>query len=363
MNKRDEKELLKKFLFSSIFLSLSLIAACGGGSSGTTPQTEPSQNLQGTYTGAATAGDFAIFTVSGTTLSYSLKGAIFGQIKDSIDIEPMFAEAGPYTHFWKSTSGNVAIFLSGNIGLAYVQNAKDTQDAIVVGLKDVSNINNIIGKTFVYVDLRTNGVDGCEIKINGTINDTSGTFDYTCLSGHSGTGCWKLNSQSNILTATVNPPKDANGNPDCVNWDGSNPTEYVIAKPGNNRAGFVVDHTDGSGVGIGLERKAYSTELNRDKVYTFETLSIDSSGKICPAIVTISFDGVDWKYEWKSTYCNETARGTLSLDNVCPNTTYNGVICATDNKGNQYNVMFDPVDGYYIAISTDGTYIEIGALK
>ncbi len=360
MNRRGLSKIL---LFSSIFLSLGLMIACGGGSSGTTPQTEPSQDLQGTYTGAATAGDFAIFTVSGTTLSYSLKGTIFGQIKNSIDIEPMFAGTGPHTHFWKSKNGNVEIFLSSNIGLAYVQNAKDTQDAIVVGLKDISNINNIIGKTFVYVDLRTNGVDGCEIKINGTINNTSGTFDYTCLSGLSGTGCWKLDSQSNILTATVNPPKDINGNPDCVNWDGSNPTEYVIAKPGNNRAGFVVDHTDGSGVGIGLEKKAYSAELDQNKTYTFEIIGIDSSGNICPATVTISFDGSSWKYEWKSTYCNEITSGTLSLDKVCPNTTYNGVICATDNKGNQYNVMFDPVDGYYIAISTDGTYIEIGALK
>lgn len=349
----------KGLLLSSIFLSVGLMAACGGGGGGTTTQIEPSQDLQGTYTGAATKGDFATFTVSGTTLSYTLEGGIFGKKSGSINIEPLAEGAGPDTHFWKSEDGTAKIFLSGNIGLAYVSNIDGTRDAIIIGLKDVENIANIIGKTFVYVDLRTNGVDVCEIKIYGTSNDTSGTFDYTCLVGGSGTGCWNLDSQRNRLAVTTNL-LDPNS---CANWDGSNPTAYVVAKPGNNRAGFIVDYTDGSGVGIGLEKKSYSTELDENKTYTFETLS--TNGEICPATVTVSFnrDISAWRYTWSSPGCNFESAGTLYIDQTCNNTPYDGIICAQNDRGTQYYVMFDPIDGYYMAINTEGNYVEIGALK
>jgi hypothetical protein len=356
------KNWAKTLILSSIICSIGFIASCGGGGGGGSVSTQATvpQDSQGTYTGAATAGDFARFSVNGTTLYYTVTGPIFGELNGSVEMEPMFGNLD--THFWKSKGGDVKAFFSRNIGLAYVETS-DGREAIITGLRKVTDINTIIGKTFVYVDLRNSGIDGCEITINGSSNDTYGNFTYECLSGTSGAGCWKLDISNNRLLATTEPTQDANGNPDCANWDGSNPTEYVVAKPGNNRAGFVVDHTDGSGVGIGLEKKAYSTELDPNKTYTFEILGIYPD-EICPGTVTVYFNGTEWVYEWQSDYCNETSNGTLALDNICPGTAYEGVICATNNvSGNQYNVLFDPVDGYYIAVSTDGENIEIGALK
>ena len=362
---------MKKFTLLSSITSLSLLVACGGGGDSTTSNivTEPYKNFQGTYVGAAKGGDFATYTVNGTVVSYKLNGPIFGQKSGSFEIEPMVQGASSNTHFWKSKDGNVYMFLSRNLGLAYIPNASPNGDnAIVVGLREVGDISQIIGKTFVYVDITTNGVDGCEVAIN-----SDNTFTFNCLSGSSGSGCWKLDQNNNRLLATTAQSTN------CSIWDGSNPEYYVVAKPptNNGRAGFILDHTDGSGIGIGLEKKQYNldTVLQGGQVQ-FETLDwtvdpITGNVVFCQATVTVYKDQNtgQWKYSWKSSApCNFSGEGVLEqncyYDSNNNSYAYNGVLCAYNQTlGNYYNVMVDIQEGYYIAVKSDGSDFEIGALK
>jgi hypothetical protein len=362
-------------------LAIAALFSCGGGGGGggstATISVQPSTDYQGTYTGAASAGDFAVYDVQGNRLSYQVKGPIFGQISGNLTLQPLAIDANSTTHFWKaSVNGtNVYVFLSKNLGLAYIPDLEtadgSTVNATILGLRNATNIQNIIGKSFVYVDIRTNtgiSYDGCVVNINGNSTSEVGNFTYECLNSGSGQGCWKLDLQNNRLIAV-----ETTNTTDCTNQDYNNPDFYVVAKPGSSRAGFILDHADGSGIGVGLEQKSYTTDLDTTKIYVFETLDWDDNDNPIEATVKVYYNNTSgqWQYTWQSSQYNSS--GKLYLDTYCDeygNTNpMEGVICAyNENSGNYWDVMLDPVDGYYIAICVSGNCgvddnIEVGALK
>jgi hypothetical protein len=354
------------------------IISCGGGGGSVSASVEPSKDYQGTYKGAASQGDFAIFRVNGTQLSYIVNGTVFNKdgepLTDNLTLKPLAVDAGPETHFWKGEKNGTVkayIFLANNMGMAYVPNVQtssgETVNATVVGLRNVTNATTIIGKTFVYADIdsKNEEVDGCEITIN-----ENGTISYECLNSCSGTGCWKQDpNDSSRLLATDEVT-------DCANWDGSNPKYYIVAKPGTSRAGFVLDKTDGSGIGIGLEKKSYTdifNDNNKNKKLIFEGL--DGDVKATTVVYYNSTSG-QWEYEGHSQdkYGTYTWHGILYPDRYCDaagNTySYPGVICAhltyrnypKEDEPDWCNVFFDTTDGYYIAVGADNPqYLEIGA--
>ncbi len=66
-----------KVLAASVALVMGLsLSGCGGGGSSSSSSTSSSSSgsSSSTYTGAATQGDIATFTVTGNTLTYNLKG-------------------------------------------------------------------------------------------------------------------------------------------------------------------------------------------------------------------------------------------------------------------------------------------------
>lgn len=372
------------FAFCGALAISALLASCGGGGGGSSEGSSnqnvtPSASYTGTYTGAASVGDFATYTVNGNTISYQIKGYHFSNGKTgSFKIVPAFNNSNGNTHYWKSEDENVAVFLSENIGMAFV---KDNNSYFpVIGLREVSNIQSIIGKTFVYIDISNNyGLNGCEVTINN-----NNTFSLSCLNGTQTNGCWYIDTNNNKMIVTDDNAVVSNG---CSNWDGSisgNLANYynIVAKPSSNgRAGFVVDHMDGTGIGIGIEKIAYNDltqEVGTDTL-EFETLGVYQT-EACYATVSVyNCTQNQCEYKWTPHVCIDLSRnepnpsqeetGTLErncyYDNSGSKVSYDGVLCAQNSNGGQYNVMFDKQSKMYIAIRTiqGNTAIEIGAVK
>jgi hypothetical protein len=267
------------------------------------------------------------------------------------------------------------------MGMAYVPNVETgsgkTVNATVVGLRNVTNATTIIGTTFAYVDIDSENdeVDACEITIN-----ENGTITYECQNSGNGTGCWKQDpNDSSRLLATDD---------DCSNWDGSDPKFYIVAKPGDSRAVFVLDKVDGKGIGIGLEEKSYTdifNDNNKNKKLIFE--SLDEDVKATATVYYNSTSG-QWEYEGHSQdkYGTYTWHGILYPDRYCDaagNTySYPGVICAHEdyekdcyyqggceeyNPNHWWVAFYDIKDGYSIAVrvdnnnSNDEVALDIGA--
>lgn len=358
---------MKKFKLLPFILTSVVLIACGGDGDSQTPSTQPSTNYQGTYLGAAKVGDMAEFTVNGTKLSYKVEGSVFGSKTGSFDIKPLAIGASSNTHFWKSTDNNIHLFLAENLGFAYISNVDPNgKDSIVIGLREIGDINSIIGKEFIYIDITTFGVASCSVIIK---NDK--TYNYECSSGDRGDGCWKTDSSNKRLLA-----KDTINTINCSSWDGSGPDYYITAKSINaGRAGFILDHVDGTGVGIGLEKKIYdlNSEIPADSIQ-FETLdwTMDNNGNLVFCTTTVDIQknqSGNWTYTWKSGEpCNYTAEGIIQencyYDNNGTEYQRDGILCASDTTtGTKYNIMIDREGGYYIAIPANGNDIELGAIK
>ena len=261
------------------FIGLLSLAGCGGG--GSDPDSSESGGT--TYSGAASVGDMAEFTVNGSTLSYNLSGAHFGSTSGSLAIQPVNGTSG----FYQSSVGSqtIGMMLAGNFGIAIVPNVPDlmnpntTVNAFVTGLKNAtSNEADVLGKTFLYVTYQT-APAAYVLKLNtdnsfiaqpvpdyltdlnnaGTLNGDPGTTNVM-------TGCWRASSNGNYLNAVTsndtNIASAVSGN-SCGQFDfvtagydpSSTSSDYYrfMIKPGTNRAGLVVDMADGSGFGLGLE--------------------------------------------------------------------------------------------------------------
>jgi hypothetical protein len=341
---------MNKIRYAALIVVSSLaIVACGGGESDPTRQ----------FSGAASVGDFASFTVNGQTLSYQVDGAVFGSQSGTVNLQPMFGTS-LNTHFWDIQPGNGALFLGSNIAMAYFPSI-NSQSAVVVGLEQSGNLTSVVGKTFIYVDLPQNGpAVGCEVTIN-----SDQTAVYNCLDGSSGTLCWQTDTANNRLKI------GSTGN-NCSTWSGSNPTYYLIARPAANaRASFVLDHVDGSGIGVGTERRTYyDTDFSSPTTYEF--LRITSSGA-CRYEVLVEDDSdpnnslVNYSYDDTNMTggCNDGyATGRLELNTYSDGSgsivAYNGAI-ATVTGG--LNIFLEPNGGYAIVLDPVTGSFDIGAVR
>ncbi len=286
-------------------LGIGLLAGCGGGN----PDTDESDIT--TYTGAASVGDMAQFTVSGNALNYSLSGVRFGTASGNLSI----AQIGGLTDFYQATGGSqvLGMMLSDNLGIAILPNVPDLQNplntvnAFVTGLANASNVEaDIKGKDFLYVSYRT-GPDAFVLRINSDnsfkaqrvtdyVNDLN-TAPNSTLNGDLGTtnvetGCWRASAYGTYLNA-VSSSVDLNiatavNNGSCANFDfvaagyDSNPTSTLITsgyyrfmiKLGVSRTGLVVDYADGSGFGVGLETTLESPSAVTATPATDQTYSV-----------------------------------------------------------------------------------------
>ena len=340
---------MNKIRYAALVVVSSLaIVACGGGGS------DPVQE----FSGAASVGDFASFTVNGQTLSYQIDGAVFGSQSGTVNLQPLFGSS-LNTHFWSTQPGNGALFLGSNIAMAYFPSINN-QSAVVIGLEQSGNLASVVGRTFVYVDLPQNAAAvGCEVTIN-----SNQTATYSCLDQSSGALCWQTDTANNRLKI------GSTGN-NCSSWSGSNPIYYLVARPeANARASFVLDHVDGSGIGVGTERRTYY-DADFAAPTTFEFLRITSSGP-CRYEVTVQDDGdssnslVNYSYDDSMAGgCNEgSATGQLELNTYTAGSgslvAYNGAITTTTGDS---NIFLEPNGGYAIVLDTVTGDFDIGAVQ
>jgi len=342
---------LSTMLLSGLTTTL-LLTGCGGGGGGSTTTTTTT-STKATYTGAATAGDFANYSVEsdGTNfkIKYSVKGKVFGDKSGEIDVQNMYENV-----FFKDAY-NDYYFISGSLGMAKVK--FDTATAYVVGLNipqtaiTADVLSNVVNKTYNIADLDSDtGAFSLKLlDVNTTdVNSLSGTWTLHEVTGDI-SGTWKVNNNY-IEFYNSNNELEAN----------------VVLKPGESRSGIIIDKVDG-GFAIGLEAKPITeTEIGTSTFYYFDqTSSYSCFGKV-------DVNGVNFTYS--DTWCEDGARdidvsGTLKLNpQIDPdndpstdnNVTLNGL--AKVDGANIY-IFYDAKDGYYIKINLDQYEFSLGSNK
>jgi hypothetical protein len=314
------------------------LTGCGNNNDGNTPEPQST-----TYQGAATVGDYANFSVSGNTVTYSSTGTVFGSQNGTMNISQIH---GP---FYEDSGSNTHLFLSDNIGIAKVP--MGSSSGYIVGLQQPSaaSASLIAGKTYLYIHINSNGVPtGHKIDINA-----NGTYSADSISGSTETGCWKVwNSLFLVAKASTN---------DCSSVTDTSADYRIVIKPGTNRNGIVVDYVNGSGFGIGLEQKALVAADVASGVYKSYYYNT-ANGSEGFGETTLTNGNFVWKdCDTSSGICTQTTSGTLAINQLCDGTPVQGVACATDANGDTFNVMLSPDDGYYFAIGDGNYHVELGS--
>ena len=305
-----------------------MLAGCGGGVSNNTVS-------ESTYTGAASAGDLAIFSFDGENLTYNVSGPIFGSKNGSLSLSPEIPG------FLYTDKYNNHYFFSKNLGVAEIE-LDNGKTAFVVGLKDVANptaenLAGTSGKRYLYIEVDTNGT--IEGRILNIKPDKTWSID-----GGSKNGTWEV--KGNYVAA-----KDENGTI----------VANVIVKPGKSRSGIIVDLADGTGFGIGLEQKALT---NSDLTGTYKTYYYDpQSGVKCFGTLEVSENSTTYQETWCSDNSTKTLNLTITANQLCNGTNVDGVACADDGNGTKFNMFIDPVEGYFIAINPDTGEGVIGSAQ
>lgn len=336
---------LQDLLVGSVVVATLFLYGCGGGTSGDNGVEMPSQ---GTFDGVASKGDYAKFSILGTTLTYNLSGAHFGGESGKLELNNLFGG------FWHSSSPEAYIFTAGNLGVAMVPNLKNGQDAFVVGLQTVGtpDPNKFADKTYVYTEILNDGSDptGFSLRIN---KDKTFSIDEDKQKG-----CWKVidnHIAGKISAGTCDPETITDSNADVK----------AVIKPGNSRNGLVVDYTDGSGFGLGLEQK----ELKASEISgTYYSYWVDSDGDDGFAKAVIDGTNYTWIDCDNNGNCSTVdARGTLQLNKTCDGVSMKGVACGVDtageNTGSKHNIYVDPEEGYYMEVEENGHSVSIGSNK
>ncbi len=425
------------FVLAVTGLLLIMLNGCGSSSStlpGNTNNSGGSGNATTAYSGAASAGDMAQFTISGSTLNYTLTGAHFGAQSGSMSLSPVSGTTG--FHYATVGSRTIGLMLSGNLGIAIVPNVPDVQNgsttvnAFVTGLANASNNEaDAKGKTFLYVSYQAapmayvlklytdNHFAGQ--KVTDYLSDLANAAGNT-LNGEPGTtnrleGCWRASTNGTYLNAVTSSDPAINtaiatGN--CPAFDfvsagydtspastSSNYYRFMI-KPGNSRAGLVVDMADGSGFGIGLETALESpapvpiapgSDLTYSAFAAPNVTSIDlaslfnTSTGASPFVQvvlhaasanTVELTDFTCNYSNSPIACNASgSTRTLNIlyDTVCYQTgtgiaseTLPGMNCAFNNTSPSnstqvYNAFIDGQDGYFLAASLNAPEFVMGS--
>ncbi|WP_456381886.1 hypothetical protein [Persephonella sp.] len=338
-----------------ISVSAALISCSGGGSSSITPSTA----LQGTYSGVALVGDYGSYTVSGNSVSYRITGAVYGDMTGNMVIVPAYV-TDSNTHYWKTTDGQTMMFLSESMGMMHSKNIGGGVTMVCMKEKNPLDVTQVAGKTYNYFKVSGGSMDLCSVTIN-----TDNTFDYSCISGVTGNGCWLPDTEHPRLKGL-----DTTGQTyDCATWDGLSPDYYFrIMQPDSGRMGIMIDFTDGTGYGMGMEQRSYDFNTDVGTRVKFETMGVDGSGNMYSGSMDMTYDSGTGDCTFEMTVGNTSMSGTVESDcffdaSGIKQTGTTGVACALDADGNMYNIMMDKSSGMYMAIKNDGSYVEIGAIK
>ncbi len=336
------KKQISSLLFGSIIVVGGLfVYGCGGGGSAT-PTNTPTQ---GSFEGAVAKGDYAKFSIYGNKLTYNISGIHFGGENGTLDLDNVFG------NFWKSTSPEVYIFTSGNLGISVIPELKDGKDAFIVGLKttEAPDANKFAGKTYVYAEIKNDGAapTGRILTVNA---DKTFFVDQNAIGMR---GCWKVidNHVAAKITEDACDPSPVTEN---------NADFNAIVKPGDRRNGLIIDYIDGTGFGLGLEQKALAAA---DITGTYYSYWYDGQDEGFGKVIA----NADFSYTWHdcdaSGNCTEESTGVLQVNQLCDGTAVAGAACAEDADGSKSLVFIDSEDGYYIAVDDHGNSINIGSNK
>jgi len=343
---------MKKLGLAVSGIALALLTGCGGGggsSSNSTP------TVKASFSGAATAGDFATYSVvsdgSQLKLKYHVTGNAFGDETGEI---PLYNK---YKNVFFTDGDDDYYFLSGSLGMAKVK--FDTANAFVVGLNlpqkpiTVDELSKIVNKTYNIADLYPdNGTFSLELlDINSSdVNTLSGTWTLHKSDGNV-SGTWKVN------------------NTYLEFYDSNNSlVDNVVLKPGVSRNGIIIDKVNG-GFAIGLEAKPITAaDIGSSRFYYYdETDTYSCFGEV-------DVNGTDFNYT--DTWCDDNepdinVSGTLELnpqydpDNnpaTDNNITLYGMAKVTID-GNDCYIFYDAKDGYYIKLNTNNYELSLGSNK
>jgi len=312
-----------------------VLAGCGGGGGGGSVSNSSNSGgssnntvSKSTYTGAASKGDLAVFSFDGKNLTYEISGPVFGNKSGTLTLE----KVAPNSPVYRNPEGDVYTFFAGKLGVAEVD-FDNNQVAYVVGLKDVKapDMQELAGKDLVYFEALNDGTTSIkELKLG------NGTWELYDLNGNEiSNGTFEI--KNNYLVAKEDNKTIAN----------------VIIEPGS-RVAFVVDYADGSGFGIGLERKKLTSE---DVVGTYLNHYYNDENDIeCVGKLTIQEENGKITYNYDETWCSdgqpEDDKGVILLNQLCDGTPFDGIACGkSDITGDESEIFIDAQDGYYITKS------------
>lgn len=376
---------------SSLYLRMALLGGLGIGVLAGCDSGDPAPE-ETRYSGAASVGDMAQFTVSGNTLNYNVSGVRFGNASGSLTTTPISGTTGFYES--SVSSQPFGLMLSGNLGVAILPDVPDltnppnTVNAFVTGLSNASsNEADIQGKTFLYVTYRT-GPSAYVLRTNADnsyqaqrvidyINDLSAAPGGT-LSGNLGstnveTGCWRASTFGTYLNA-VDSSVDANvatavANGTCGNFDfvaggyDSNPTSTTMTtgyyrfmiKPGISRTGLVVDYADGTGFGVGLE----TTLESNTPVTAVPTVDQTYSVFAAANVTTIDLSTLFNVATGDSPFAEVVLKPNQAVELTAMNCNYNVSPIACTTAGQPINMMDALYDTFcYEDPSSPGTYLQ-----
>jgi hypothetical protein len=327
------KKLLSTALFSLVIPAT--IFSCGGGGGGSSSDTTITSQTQTTtaeqaepavYYGAASQGDLAKFVFDGQKVQYEVKGPVFGDKKGEFEVEVYHQKP-----FYKAKDDEIYLMFSGNLAFADVY--LDNGETVVVGLKSAGQLKDedVADKKFVYTAVLTDGtVEAYTIDFS-----KDHTWELYNLAGElENKGTWQIAGDGYIEA------KDEDGN-----------LYNVVVKPGESRAGFVVDLASYGGFGIGLEQKSL-TEKDITGTYSFYSYEPEYD-EDCFGTVKLYYDTATktYKYEAKTTWCDDPEDiGYTEKGTVTPNSPIDGMLKVTSDEGETGYAFIDPEDGYFIFV-------------
>jgi hypothetical protein len=323
------------------------------------------RSVVASYSGAAAPGDFARLQIRDDNLSFELNGTHFGSVSGSITLSP--AVPGDIFFFGTLENGQIVqIAKAHNLGIAIVPVDDQGGMTLVSGLAVTGEVDEqkLTGgnyKSYIFADITPNGVEGSVLTLVADHRFRGDTADGSVYYG-----CWKAMGDHIVAKERAANSFDELDCSDTSDLNDTSAQYRVVVKPGESRAGIVVDHVDGSGFGIGLEQKALSpSEVNG--TYEMFAWYNDDTTQLFRADVGADENGsLGYKltpYECDNNGCvlstdeNRTILGEIAINKLCDGSDFNGTICVTDPASGTQGIGFiDPVDGYFMVVDPDGAY-------
>lgn len=384
------------------FTMISMLTACGGGSGGSSEgdsENEQQEVTTTSYLGAASAGDFAEFSMdSDGQLTYSLSGFHFDGATGTIDTTNM--AGGFYT---ATVDGDtLGLFMTSNLGLAVLPD-ESGKTPFISGLANSSAVTSeVAGKDYLFVGwkdddelaqvITVNSDGSLSVKqIEDVVTEENGGPVATSI-----VGCWAKSPNGEYINALIDGHPDYVDVTSCSSVDETDTNDgyaRVVIKPGDSRAGFIIDYADGSGFGIGLERKELEEtpsdipydifsmnfadvafDLNNFQRFVVESdETADDTGSVTEYEYNCTTDGCTLTTEVSETFTvhyNQICAEDHGVDGAADpdRLPFDGMVCVISEgvgslpTGSMFNALVDIEDGYFIAQLVETSTPDVSAL-